>query len=67
VYYENNVLGLDNIIEIIKTHENVDVDMLNIEKERVYEIIGVNTIQQLVALEEMMDMKEMMIVKNKID
>jgi UDP-N-acetylglucosamine diphosphorylase/glucosamine-1-phosphate N-acetyltransferase len=66
----NNKQGeyyLTDIIEIIKTHENVDVDMLNIEKERVYEIIGVNTIQQLVALEEMMDMKEMIIVKNKIE
>ena len=58
----NNKQGeyyLTDIIEIIKTHEKVDVSMLHIEKERVYEIIGVNTIQQLVALEEMMDMKEM--------
>jgi len=51
---------LTDIIEIIKTHENVDIDILQIEKDRVHEIIGVNTIQQLVELEEMLDMKEMM-------
>jgi len=64
----NNKQGeyyLTDIIEIIKTHEKVDVSMLHIEKERVYEIIGVNTIQQLVALEEMMDMKEMTETKEK--
>jgi hypothetical protein len=38
----------------------VDIDILHIEKDRVHEIIGVNTIQQLVELEEMLDMKEMM-------
>jgi len=64
----NNKQGeyyLTDIIEIIKTHENVDVSMLHIEKERVYEITGVNTIQQLVALEEMMDIKKMMDIKDK--
>ncbi len=49
---------LTDIIEIIKTHENVDIDILHIEKERLHEIIGVNTIQQLVELEGMMDMTE---------
>jgi len=51
---------LTDIIEIIKTRENVDIDILHIEKDRVHEIIGVNTIQQLVELEELLDMKEMM-------
>ena len=51
---------LTDIIEIIKTRENLEVGVLTIEKYRIHEIIGVNTIQQLVELEEIMEMKEMM-------
>jgi bifunctional UDP-N-acetylglucosamine pyrophosphorylase/glucosamine-1-phosphate N-acetyltransferase len=45
---------LTDIVEIIKTHENVDVGMLQIDEKHVYEILGVNTIQQLRELEEIM-------------
>ena len=44
---------LTDIIEIIKIHEKIDVDMLEIENEKKYEIIGVNTVQQLLELEEL--------------
>jgi UDP-N-acetylglucosamine diphosphorylase/glucosamine-1-phosphate N-acetyltransferase len=44
---------LTDIIEIIKRHEKIDVDMLEIENEKKYEIIGVNTAQQLLELEEL--------------
>ena len=44
---------LTDIIEIIKIHEKIDVDMLEIENEKKYEIIGVNTAQQLLELEEL--------------
>ena len=43
---------LTDIIEIIKTHEKIDVDVLHIAENRKYEILGVNTIQQLRELEE---------------
>ncbi len=45
---------LTDIVEIIKTHENVDIGLLQIDENRVYEILGVNTIQQLRELEEIM-------------
>ena len=44
---------LTDIIEIIKRHEKIDIDMLEIENEKKYEIIGVNTSQQLLELEEL--------------
>lgn len=44
---------LTDIIEIIKRHEKIDIDMLEIENEKKYEIIGVNTAQQLLELEEL--------------
>ena len=44
---------LTDIIEIIKIHEKIDIDMLEIENEKKYEIIGVNTAQQLLELEEL--------------
>ena len=50
---------LTDIIEIIKTNETMDVDMLEIPVEKVYEIMGVNTIDQLKELEQ--------ILKNKIE
>lgn len=53
----NNKQGeyyLTDIVEIIKTRENVDVGLLHIHQKRVYEILGVNTIQQLRELEEIM-------------
>jgi UDP-N-acetylglucosamine diphosphorylase/glucosamine-1-phosphate N-acetyltransferase len=46
----NNKQGeyyLTDIVEIIKTHENIDVGLLQIDEKRVYEILGVNTIQKL--------------------
>ena len=48
---------LTDIIEIIKREENVDIDMLEIEKHNVIEIIGVNTIQQLKELEDLLNKK----------
>jgi UDP-N-acetylglucosamine diphosphorylase/glucosamine-1-phosphate N-acetyltransferase len=43
---------LTDIIEIIKINEKMNIEMLNIPKEKQYEIIGVNTKQQLVDLEK---------------
>jgi len=59
LYYlkNNNKQGeyyLTDIVEIIKTHENIDVGLLEIDEKHVYEILGVNTIQQLKELEEIM-------------
>jgi len=59
LYYlkNNNKQGeyyLTDIVEIIKTHENIDVGLLEIDEKHVYEILGVNTIQQLRELEEIM-------------
>jgi UDP-N-acetylglucosamine diphosphorylase/glucosamine-1-phosphate N-acetyltransferase len=51
---------LTDIIEIIKREENLEIGILKIPEENVYEIIGVNTIQQLRDLEKL-------IVKNKIE
>ena len=50
---------LTDIIEIIKTNETMMVDMLEIPVEKVYEIMGVNTVDQLKELEQ--------ILKNKIE
>ena len=44
---------LTDIIEIIKRHEKINIDMLEIENKKKYEIIGVNTAQQLLELEEL--------------
>jgi bifunctional UDP-N-acetylglucosamine pyrophosphorylase/glucosamine-1-phosphate N-acetyltransferase len=50
---------LTDVIEIIKTNETMDVEMLEIPVEKVYEIMGVNTVDQLKELEQ--------ILKNKIE
>jgi UDP-N-acetylglucosamine diphosphorylase/glucosamine-1-phosphate N-acetyltransferase len=44
---------LTDVIEIIKREEDMNVDMLEIEKEKIYEIIGVNNLKQLGELEKM--------------
>jgi UDP-N-acetylglucosamine diphosphorylase/glucosamine-1-phosphate N-acetyltransferase len=49
---------LTDIIKIIKDNENIDIDMLEIEKDKLYEIIGINTIKQLNELEELMKNKK---------
>jgi bifunctional UDP-N-acetylglucosamine pyrophosphorylase/glucosamine-1-phosphate N-acetyltransferase len=46
---------LTDIIELIKNGENVPIDLYTIPQERQYEIIGVNTIEQLHALEKLID------------
>jgi UDP-N-acetylglucosamine diphosphorylase/glucosamine-1-phosphate N-acetyltransferase len=51
---------LTDIIEMIKIEEMVDVGLLKIPEENVYEILGVNTVQQLKELEKL-------IIKNKIE
>ena len=51
---------LTDIIEIIKKEECLDVGLLNIPEENVYEILGVNTIDQLKELEKLL-------IKNKIE
>jgi bifunctional N-acetylglucosamine-1-phosphate-uridyltransferase/glucosamine-1-phosphate-acetyltransferase GlmU-like protein len=48
---------LTDIIEIIKREECVSVGFLNITSEKIVEIIGVNTIQQLRELEELIENK----------
>jgi UDP-N-acetylglucosamine diphosphorylase/glucosamine-1-phosphate N-acetyltransferase len=50
---------LTDIIEIIKREEQIEVDVLNISSEKKYEIIGVNTSQQLKELDNL--------IKNKIE
>jgi bifunctional N-acetylglucosamine-1-phosphate-uridyltransferase/glucosamine-1-phosphate-acetyltransferase GlmU-like protein len=49
---------LTDMIEIIKREESINVDILNIDTERMIEIIGVNTIQQLRELEELIKNKK---------
>lgn len=49
---------LTDIVEIIKREECVSVDFLNITYERMIEIIGVNTVQQLRELEELVKNKK---------
>jgi UDP-N-acetylglucosamine diphosphorylase/glucosamine-1-phosphate N-acetyltransferase len=44
---------LTDIIEIIKNEENIDIDMLEIEKEKVIEVTGINTADQLKELENL--------------
>jgi UDP-N-acetylglucosamine diphosphorylase/glucosamine-1-phosphate N-acetyltransferase len=59
----NNSQGeyyLTDIIEIIKREEKIDVGILKIPEENVYEIIGVNTVEQLKDLENLL-------LKNKIE
>jgi hypothetical protein len=45
---------------MIKREEGLDVGILKIPQENVYEILGVNTIEQLKELEKL-------IIKNKIE
>ena len=44
---------LTDIIEIIKSNENIDIDLFNISKEKHHEIIGINTKEQLFELENL--------------
>lgn len=45
---------LTDIIEIIKTHEKIDIDMLEISKDAQHELTGVNTPEQLMELHEIL-------------
>ena len=45
---------LTDIVEIIKTNENIEIDMFNIRKDKHYEIMGINTADQLLELEKLM-------------
>jgi len=59
----NNSQGeyyLTDIIEIINREEKLDIGILKLPEEKVYEILGVNTIEQLKDLEKL-------IIKNKIE
>jgi UDP-N-acetylglucosamine diphosphorylase/glucosamine-1-phosphate N-acetyltransferase len=52
----NNSQGeyyLTDIVEIIKKNENINIDMYEISKDKQIEIIGVNTAEQLVELENL--------------
>jgi UDP-N-acetylglucosamine diphosphorylase/glucosamine-1-phosphate N-acetyltransferase len=42
-----NEYYLTDIIEIIKTHKNIDIDMYEIPSDRQHEVMGVNTLDQL--------------------
>jgi UDP-N-acetylglucosamine diphosphorylase/glucosamine-1-phosphate N-acetyltransferase len=46
-----NEYYLTDIIEIIKTREHIPIDTYNISKDKQYQIMGVNTIDQLIELE----------------
>lgn len=48
---------LTDMIEIIQKKEKVNVDILNIDSENVFEILGVNTIEQLKELEKIIFIK----------
>jgi UDP-N-acetylglucosamine diphosphorylase/glucosamine-1-phosphate N-acetyltransferase len=50
---------LTDIVEIIKTNEYIEVDMLEIEPDKRKEIIGINTIQQLKDLEELIQLQDL--------
>jgi bifunctional N-acetylglucosamine-1-phosphate-uridyltransferase/glucosamine-1-phosphate-acetyltransferase GlmU-like protein len=50
---------LTDIIEIIKNGTNVVVDMLEIEPDKRREIIGVNTLQQLKELEDLIQLQDL--------
>lgn len=47
-----NEYYLTDIIELIKNGEQIKIDLYNIREDRQIEIMGVNTIEQLTALEE---------------
>jgi UDP-N-acetylglucosamine diphosphorylase/glucosamine-1-phosphate N-acetyltransferase len=49
---------LTDIIKIIKDNEKIDIGMLEIDKDKLYEIIGINTIKQLKELEELIKNKK---------
>ena len=44
---------LTDIIEIIKKEENIDIDMLEIEKNKIIEVTGINTAVQLQEFEKL--------------
>lgn len=48
---------LTDIIEIIKREEKIDIDLFMIEKANQYEIMGVNTSEQLIELEKLVQKK----------
>ena len=68
-----NEYYLTDLIEIIKTRTNENIELYNIEKERITEILGINTLEQLKELEglieeyEAQDKREFDEFKNKID
>ena len=45
---------LTDIVEIIKTNENIEIDMFNIPPDKHHEIMGINTPDQLLELEKLM-------------
>jgi bifunctional N-acetylglucosamine-1-phosphate-uridyltransferase/glucosamine-1-phosphate-acetyltransferase GlmU-like protein len=46
-----NEYYLTDVIEIIKREEKIEIGLLELESDKNYEIIGVNTIEQLQDLE----------------
>jgi bifunctional N-acetylglucosamine-1-phosphate-uridyltransferase/glucosamine-1-phosphate-acetyltransferase GlmU-like protein len=48
---------LTDIIEIIKDQEKINIDLFNIPESNQYEIMGVNTIEQLKELEQLYQRK----------
>lgn len=45
---------LTDIVEIIKKNENVEINTMNVNEDKQYQIMGVNTIDQLKELENLM-------------
>jgi bifunctional N-acetylglucosamine-1-phosphate-uridyltransferase/glucosamine-1-phosphate-acetyltransferase GlmU-like protein len=70
---KQNEYYLTDLIEIIKIRTKANIELYNIEKERIVEILGVNTLEQLKELEDLMkqyeasDKIEFNELKNKID
>jgi bifunctional N-acetylglucosamine-1-phosphate-uridyltransferase/glucosamine-1-phosphate-acetyltransferase GlmU-like protein len=52
---------LTDIFEIIKNEENVIIETIELDKEKQYEIQGVNTVNQLNELEELINKKKLII------
>ena len=51
---------LTDLISIIRQNEGIDIEMVDVPKHRQYEIMGVNTPQQLFELAEMSSLSEFM-------
>ena len=56
--YKEKEYYLTDLIEIIKTRTNANIELYNIEAERIGEILGVKTLEQLKELEALIKVYE---------